>query len=57
MFPHLIPSPEFNFENMTPFILGEETRLFIEVALRMLKWEPNDRATAKELLQDPWLQF
>jgi hypothetical protein len=29
--------------------------MFIEFAQRMIKWVPEERSTAKELLQDPWL--
>lgn len=29
--------------------------MFINFVKRMLKWNPAERSTAKELLQDPWL--
>lgn len=29
--------------------------MFIEFVRRMIKWHPEERSTAKELLQDPWL--
>jgi hypothetical protein len=29
--------------------------MFIEFVQRMIKWHPEERSTAKELLQDPWL--
>jgi len=29
--------------------------MFIEFIRRMIKWHPEERSTAKELLQDPWL--
>ncbi|KAK0109461.1 hypothetical protein ONS95_002154 [Cadophora gregata] len=35
---------------------GEEKALFISFVRRMLKWLPEERATAKELQDDPWLQ-
>lgn len=35
---------------------GEDKDLFIKFARRMLKWMPEERATAKELLDDPWLK-
>ena len=34
---------------------GEDKRLFIAFVKRMLRWMPEDRATAAELLEDPWL--
>lgn len=35
---------------------GRERALFINFARRMLTWLPEKRATAKELLDDPWLK-
>ncbi|KAJ5097782.1 protein kinase [Penicillium angulare] len=29
---------------------------FLRFMRRMLKWEPNERASAKDLLSDPWLR-
>ncbi|KAG2417845.1 hypothetical protein HFD88_000944 [Aspergillus terreus] len=45
----------FNFDNVISKIDGEEKRMFIEFVKRMIKWRPEERSTAKELLQDPWL--
>lgn len=36
---------------------GEEKVLFPAFLSRMLKWRPEERASAKELLQDPWLKL
>jgi serine/threonine-protein kinase SRPK3 len=44
-------------ENLVPFLDGEDKRLFIALAKRMLRWLPEERATAAELLGDPWLTF
>lgn len=35
---------------------GEEKVLFLQFVRRMLKWLPEDRASARELLEDPWMQ-
>ncbi|GLA00531.1 hypothetical protein AnigIFM60653_009280 [Aspergillus niger] len=56
-FPELIPSEEFNFSNMTPFLQGEDQRLFIDFVRKMLQWEPERRSCAKELYNDPWLNY
>ncbi|OAX78444.1 CMGC/SRPK protein kinase [Emergomyces africanus] len=45
----------FNFDNMLVRIHGEDKEMFIRFVKRMLKWKPEERSTAKELLQDPWL--
>lgn len=55
--PELIPSPAVTFSNRTPFLGGEDKRLFIEFASKMLRWLPEERPTAKELYNDPWLNF
>lgn len=36
---------------------GEEKAQFLSFISRMLQWRPEDRASARELLEDPWLQF
>ncbi|KAJ5415840.1 hypothetical protein N7465_004535 [Penicillium sp. CMV-2018d] len=50
-----IASSNFNFENSICHIHNEDKRMFIEFVQRMIKWHPEERSTAKELLQDPWL--
>jgi hypothetical protein len=35
---------------------GEEKGLFLNFVRKMLQWLPEDRKTAKELREDPWLQ-
>ncbi|KFY29164.1 hypothetical protein V491_00162 [Pseudogymnoascus sp. VKM F-3775] len=39
----------------TPSLQGEEKKLFLEFVGKMLRWVPEDRMTARELLGDPWL--
>lgn len=36
-------------------LYGEEKQLFIRFMRSMLKWLPEERSTAKQLLEDPWL--
>ena len=52
-----IPDEAFTFSNLTSFLQGEDKRLFIEFASRMLRWLPEERLTAKQLYNDPWLSF
>lgn len=35
---------------------GEEKELFLKFVRKMLQWLPEERRTAKELREDPWLQ-
>jgi serine/threonine-protein kinase SRPK3 len=37
------------------FLEGEHKEKFINFVRGMLQWRPEERKTAKELLQDPWL--
>ena len=51
-----IAPSDFNSESSIRNIDNDEDkRLFIEFVQRMIKWLPEERSTAKELLQDPWL--
>ncbi|CDM30831.1 Protein kinase-like domain [Penicillium roqueforti FM164] len=54
-------SPEFFSEDdaslhkSEEFLSGRNKEMFLEFMKDMLQWKPEDRITAKELLQDPWL--
>ncbi|KAL4779793.1 kinase-like domain-containing protein [Aspergillus varians] len=48
-------SNDFTFTSTLSKITGEEKKMFIDFVRRMVKWRPEERSTAKELLQDPWL--
>ena len=37
------------------FLEGTNKEMFIAFMRGMLQWRPEDRKTAKDLLQDPWL--
>lgn len=50
-----VTAVNFNFDNAICRIHGEEKKMFIQFVQRMLKWLPEERSTATELLQDPWL--
>jgi serine/threonine-protein kinase SRPK3 len=45
----------FTLENSLTSFTGEDKTLFLQFIRRMLRWMPEDRATAGELLKDPWL--
>ncbi|KAJ4004822.1 hypothetical protein NW766_011556 [Fusarium irregulare] len=46
---------DFDFDSSIASMEGEEKGRFIRFIKRMLKWDPDERATASELLEDPWL--
>ena len=52
---HLIPAG-FNFgETIHNITNSQDKEMFITFVKRMLKWDPQERSTAKDLLSDPWL--
>uniref|UniRef100_A0A8H7KD53 non-specific serine/threonine protein kinase n=1 Tax=Bionectria ochroleuca TaxID=29856 RepID=A0A8H7KD53_BIOOC len=48
-------SRNISFEGSISQIKGEEKTRFISFVKKMIKWKPEERSTAKELLGDPWL--
>jgi len=51
----LIPT-DVRLEDSILSLEGEDKRLFLDFIKKMLQWLPEDRGTAKGLLEDPWLQ-
>ncbi|KGO77686.1 hypothetical protein PITC_071690 [Penicillium italicum] len=49
------PVPESNLEALEERLKGDEKDDFLRFLRRMLCWLPEERASAKELLFDPWL--
>ncbi|KAI9857138.1 MAG: hypothetical protein M1813_008629 [Trichoglossum hirsutum] len=49
-------STDVRLEDSVLSLEGEDKRLFLDFIKQMLQWLPEDRKTAKELLEDPWLQ-
>ncbi|KAL2862224.1 putative protein kinase [Aspergillus lucknowensis] len=49
------PIPTLSLETLEKRLTGEEKELFLGFVKSMLKWLPEDRKTARELLEDPWL--
>ena len=45
-----------SFERLEGNLQGEPQRLFIQFLRKMLKWKPEERESARELLDDPWLR-
>ncbi|KAK3324416.1 kinase-like domain-containing protein [Cercophora scortea] len=51
-----VPIPEgMSLEASEENLEGENKRMFLNFMRGMLQWRPEDRKTAKELLDDPWL--
>ncbi|KAJ7228639.1 putative CDK4/6 [Mycena pura] len=47
--------PTGNLESTLNQFGGEEKEQFLKFARKMLKWKPEERSSAKELLEDGWL--
>ncbi|KAI1459204.1 kinase domain protein [Annulohypoxylon moriforme] len=45
-----------SFEKSVFYVEGKEKQAFIKFVRGMLQWRPEDRKTAKQLLNDPWLE-
>ncbi|KAH7316688.1 putative serine/threonine-protein kinase [Stachybotrys elegans] len=52
----LVPYARSLQKEMPECISEEESELFLQFMRRMLHWLPEERATAKELKDDPWLK-
>ncbi|KAF5128589.1 putative serine/threonine-protein kinase clkA [Metarhizium anisopliae] len=46
---------DIEFEKTVTRISGPEKAKFLEFAKRMIRWNPSERSTARDLLKDPWL--
>ena len=47
--------PDDSLEKLEVNLEGERQGLFLTFMRRILRWKPEERPTAKELLKDPWL--
>ncbi|TWU71613.1 hypothetical protein ED733_000622 [Metarhizium rileyi] len=52
--PELVPK-DLKFENTVTRISGQDKTDFLEFVKKMVKWNPAERSTARDLLKDPWL--
>lgn len=56
MYERLIPT-DASLEGSVRSLDGEEKKMFLKFARKVLQWLPEDRKTARELLDDPWLDI
>lgn len=52
----LVKILQISLEESEENLNREEKRQFLEFMRKMLKWRPEERSSAKELLQDTWLR-
>jgi len=50
-----VPIPDVSFETMERRLHGDNKSQLLDFIRRMLQWRPEERHTAKQLLDDPWL--
>jgi serine/threonine-protein kinase SRPK3 len=48
--------PTTSLEEEMKSLEGEEKSSFLKFLRRMLRWRPEDRATAGELVEEPWIR-
>jgi serine/threonine protein kinase len=42
-------------EDSEEYLEGENKKMFMQFVRKMLRWDPEERHSARELLTDPWL--
>ena len=50
-----IPTTSLEYEEEN--LQGDEKAAFLRFLSKMLRWLPEERESAKELMKDPWLQM
>ena len=50
------PIPNISLESSEENLEGENKILFLKFIRKMLRWVPEERHSAKQLLEDPWLR-
>ncbi|RDH22369.1 hypothetical protein M747DRAFT_13901 [Aspergillus niger ATCC 13496] len=55
LYDDLIPSR--GVEETTPFLEGNDRKTFLSFARQMLAWLPEERKTARELIDHPFLKL
>ena len=48
--------PEDTLETTEENLRGDDKAQFLAFVRKMVRWKPEDRRSARELLEDPWLQ-
>ncbi|KAL3475675.1 kinase-like domain-containing protein [Aspergillus californicus] len=47
--------PHCSLEESEEYLEGENKKMFMKFIRKMLRWDPEERQSARELLSDPWL--
>lgn len=47
--------PDISLEDSEVYLEGDNKEMFLKFVRRMLRWDPEERPTARDLLTDPWL--
>jgi serine/threonine protein kinase len=50
-----IEVPRCSLEDSEEYLEGENKKMFMQFVRKMLRWDPEERQSARELLTDPWL--
>lgn len=50
-----IEVPQCSLEDSEEYLEGENKKMFMQFVRKMLRWDPEERQSAPELLTDPWL--
>jgi hypothetical protein len=47
--------PSFSLGKLGTNLEGADKELFLQLMAKMLQWDPEDRKTPRELINDPWI--
>lgn len=47
--------PKDSLEDSEEYLEGENQVMFMQFMRKMLRWDPEERQSARDLLSDPWL--
>ncbi|GAB1194053.1 hypothetical protein APSETT444_003292 [Aspergillus pseudonomiae] len=51
----IVEVPPYSLEDSEEYLEGENKKMFMQFIRKMLRWDPEERHSARELLSDPWL--
>ena len=51
-----VPLPKITMEELEGSLQGQQQQDFLTFLRKMLRWRPEDRLSARDLLSDPWLR-
>lgn len=51
----MVEVPDFSLDDSEEHLKGENKEMFMRFVRKMLRWDPEERRSAREILTNPWL--